>query len=711
MASSASTLFGSSSSKQAPKVLSLSSLPPIYILPTHLSTDELHDIEDHVQDLHGELTYDIHEARIVLGKVAAKKRAELELRVRKLWTEELAFTGPSSETSRNHDNESSDAPRKKQKTAAHDDGSTTVDKIDPVDTHRKSSVARLTNTDSGVVHRTIGKRRAAVDLLPQKQSEPPLNTLEIVQVVKLQWLDKCVLAQRLLDLEPYVVYRGRPKLRSITPNTPPRKTATVIRTSPRDAPRSQHVLAERPSGAEILERARGDAGYTAIQSQDPHTMAAPHGARRMGQHSGHPTFHPPSVAKQPAYLMAMSTEEYEGGSDLELPPAPDWVKQHIIYACQRSAPFEQANEAFIEELKKIRLARILTNDEIGVRAYGSSIAALAAYPYRISNPREILRLPCCDVKIANLWVEWKNNNGKIQAAEEAVNDPTMKILNLFYEIWGVGATTAREFYFDKGWIDLDDIVEFGWKELNRVQQIGLKYYDEFQQKIPRSEVESIAEKVREHAIKVRDDGIELIVVGGYRRGKKESGDVDMIVSHRQLDKTANLVQDIVESLEQEGWITHTLTLSLTSTHRNQATLPFKSATGARGTGFDTLDKALVVWQDPKWPTMEEDLKANPNAKNPNVHRRVDIIISPWRTVGCAVLGWTSGTTFQRDMRRYARNIKGWKFDSSGVRDRSTGEIVDLEGPEGVSGSMVDAEKKVFEGFGLTYREPNERCTG
>jgi DNA polymerase IV len=184
----------------------------------------------------------------------------------------------------------------------------------------------------------------------------------------------------------------------------------------------------------------------------------------------------------------------------------------------------------------------------------------------------------------------------------------------------------------------------------------------------------------------------------------------MIVSHRRLDKTAGLVQDIVESLEQEGWITHTLTLSLKNTHRNQSTLPFKTSKESHGTGFDTLDKALVVWQDPVWPTKEADIKANSKAKNPNIHRRVDIIISPWRTVGCAVTGWTSGTTFQRDLRRYARRIKGWKFDSSGIRDRSTGDLVELEGPEGVSGSMIDAEKRVFEGFGLEYREPWERCT-
>jgi DNA polymerase IV len=201
----------------------------------------------------------------------------------------------------------------------------------------------------------------------------------------------------------------------------------------------------------------------------------------------------------------------------------------------------------------------------------------------------------------------------------------------------------------------------------------------------------------------------VTIVGGYRRGKELSGDVDMIVSHPDFDATAYLVKELVESLEGNEWITHTLTLSLNNTNRGQGTLPFRT-TKASGAGFDTLDKALVVWQDPHWPTREADLVENPKAKNPNIHRRVDIILAPWRTVGCAVMGWTSGTTFQRDLRRYCKYTKGWKFDSSGIRSRRTGEVVQLEGPEGVDGTPEDAERKVFEGLGLEYVPPDQRCT-
>jgi DNA polymerase IV len=394
------------------------------------------------------------------------------------------------------------------------------------------------------------------------------------------------------------------------------------------------------------------------------------------------------------------------------------VKAGIKYACQRSTPRDSPNEAFISLLKKIRTARELTNDQIGVRAYSTSIASLAAYPYKLSSVREVWRLPGCETKIANLFEEFAED-GKLRAVEEIDASEDLRILKLFYEIWGVGATTAREFYFDKGWREMDDIVDYGWSLLTRVQQIGVKFYDEFLDLIPRKEVEQIGRIVHEHAVKVRDSEVQSLIVGGYRRGKDASGDVDIIISHPDEEQTLNIVNDIVNSLEEEGWVTHTLLLSLNSTNRGQQTLPFRSGGLHGGHGFDTLDKALVVWQNPHWPTKAQDTAENPDVKNPNIHRRVDIIVSPWRTVGCAVTGWSGGTTFQRDLRRFAKNVKGWKFDSSGVRSRINGEVVDLEGFYQYKGSigsgraktMLEAEKRVFEGLGLEFREPWERCTG
>jgi DNA polymerase IV len=201
--------------------------------------------------------------------------------------------------------------------------------------------------------------------------------------------------------------------------------------------------------------------------------------------------------------------------------------------------------------------------------------------------------------------------------------------------------------------------------------------------------------------------------------------VDIIISHPDESATHLLIRRLVLSLEQAGLVTHTLTLSTANSERGQEAVSWKGnapnhkldSQGGGGAGFDTLDKALVVWQEPmeKEDGKEEegDKGTNKGRKNTNPHRRVDIIVSPWKTVGCAVLGWSSGTTFQRDLRRYCKYEKALRFDSSGARRRTDGSPVDLEGFYGgdPAPDMLTAERRVFDTLGLEFRPPNERCTG
>ena len=77
--------------------------------------------------------------------------------------------------------------------------------------------------------------------------------------------------------------------------------------------------------------------------------------------------------------------------------------------------------------------------------------------------------------------------------------------------------------------------------------------------------------------------------------------------------------------------------------------------------------------------------------------------------------WSGGTTFQRDLRRYVRAEKGWKFDSSGIRDRETGVVVDVDGfgvggKDTIAKSMDEAERMVLENMSWQWRVPGERWT-
>ncbi|KAL2179195.1 uncharacterized protein P884DRAFT_290851 [Thermothelomyces heterothallicus CBS 202.75] len=586
------------------------------------------------------LTYDINEAEVVLGRVFRKERAMFELRKHKLVTEEVDPSERSAPAS---------PGRKRARMATPALTSSDVDSDTDTDTASDGEIQRpLTG--------------------PGPDPAAPAVT---VKVVRLGWFTDSVKAGQVLPIDDYVVYQGRK-----VPRTP--------------AKAPQPVPAERAAerAAEVMKRALADTGG---QSRSPRPGSSSSRGARGETYTSHPV--------RPA-LVRQTTSEHE--IDAQLPPIPDFL--HTTYSCQRPTPLHPPNEAFIEELAKIKTARTLVGDKIGVRAYSSAIATIAAYPYTFQTAQEVSRLPGCGNKIALLFQEFKDT-GQIREAREDESDPKLAVLKLFYNIWGVAETTARDFY-NRGWRDLDDIVEYGWETLTRVQQIGVKYYDEFQQRIPRAEVEAIANVVLAHANQIRD-GFEMVIVGGYRRGKEASGDVDVVLSHRDESATRDLVGRLVVRLERAGYVTHTLSLSTANSERGQVPVSWKGNDRSRaGTGFDTLDKALVVWQDPVWATTGE-------ARNPNPHRRVDIIISPWKTAGCAVLGWTSGTTFQRDLRRYCKREKQLKFDSSGIRSRTDGSWVDLEsGPDGSPApDMLTAEKRVFAGLGLEWRPPEERCTG
>ncbi|KAF3392794.1 DNA polymerase type-X family protein pol4 [Penicillium rolfsii] len=628
----------------------------------------LHETENKLVRYGGVLTYDITEASVILGKISQKKRAALELRSRGVWTEEMPLARSTPPSTSQPDQQ---PPAKRRKTnTAESAADATIELVD-------------LSTESESEEDGVQTRHAPAKHIVQ----PPKQPENTVVLLKLEWLDHSIAAGEALPWDSFIVYRGQ-------------KTTRPISTT----------LAESPSHKvtnEILQRAKKDAASQPLPDSSKHFYS---------RRSREP---PDSIGsqRQPPTLYRETTSEH----DEVLPPRPqpDWVRDQVLYACLRSAPLHPPNEDFISQLVKIRRIRELTLDEIGVRAYSTSIAAIAAYPYIIRRPSEILSLPGCEAKIANLFAEFQqhggcnhtDDDGNVAAANALETDPTLRVLDTFNNIWGVGAKTAREFYYHRGWRDLDDIIEHGWNSLSRVQQIGVKFYDEFQAGVSRRESEVIAEIIRRHANKVRpeaDGKIQCIIVGGYRRGKQLSGDVDVILTHHDEDVTYSLVVDVVASLEAEHYVTHTLSLHLTSSHREQQTLPYRG--DETGKHFDTLDKALVVWQDPDFDNSQSinPQDANSRKKNPNPHRRVDIIISPWHTIGCAVLGWSGDTTFQRDLRRYVKKAHSWKFDSSGVRERTAGgQVLDLEhGGE----TWEERERLLMERLGIGWRPPQERCT-
>ncbi|KAG6016977.1 hypothetical protein E4U43_002616 [Claviceps pusilla] len=497
------------------------------------------------------------------------------------------------------------------------------------------------------------------------------NTNGLVRVVKLSWLTDSLAQQRVLPYDTYILFQG-------------------INLGKEGRSWHENSMDHTQSNSRRVERAGEDRSLSSSNNFS-------HLVTRRGAGQG------TALLNYPSLLQRTMSEHEDTTVNIII---PDCLR--TPYSCQRPTPLDPPNREFVQELRRIRTFRLLQGDRIGVRAYSTSIATLSAYPYAIQNPSEIELLPGCGSKIVEIYRQW-SKDGCSAESFLAASDTKLSVLHLFYDIWGVGDITAREFY-NRGWRNLNDIAKHGWQSLTRVQQIGLEYYDDFKKTISRQEVEHIAKLILDHARRI-DPGFEMVIVGGYRRGKKENGDVDVVLSHREKAKTLNMVDKLVLSLESAGLITYTLSLWTNNSGREQQPLAWRGEVPGRGSGFDTLDKAMVVWQ-------------NKHDSVHSLHRRVDIIVSPWKTVGCALIGWTGGNTFQRDLRRYCKQQKGLKFDSSGIRRRSDGRWIDFEGSRAARKHMlVDrddysaapdmelAEKRVFDGLDLKWLPATERCTG
>ncbi len=361
--------------------LDLSSSPPIFVIPTHLQPEELHETEDHIYHSAGHITYDAKEARLFIGRVAQKKRAAFDLRAKGVWTEEAALPEPA-QTARRGDEAAEEGPARKKVRLSKDGGSMGSSK-----TRRRASSSTV-SASSEASH-------------PEQHSPEVLwpDLSNHVLVLKLAWLDTCVKEGKMVPFKPYIVYSARiiPKPEGeSTPKTSPTHAKFV---NPGGATNPQVVSLRRtskPDASSILERARAEAA----------TLPTPR--RRWGDHGHHSTTS--STQHKRPQLHRTTTSEMEYLSTHPLPPLPDWaLGPNAPYAACRSTFLHPPNAAFIAQLSKIKEARLLRLDDIGVRAYSTSIASIAAYPHLISHAEEITRLPGCESKIASLWREWQDS--------------------------------------------------------------------------------------------------------------------------------------------------------------------------------------------------------------------------------------------------------------------------------------------------------------
>ena len=175
----------------------------------------------------------------------------------------------------------------------------------------------------------------------------------------------------------------------------------------------------------------------------------------------------------------------------------------------------------------------------------SAIGAIKRYSKSIEHPSEVSEIPGLGKKMADKVAEILES-GQLSKRVELQNDEKLKVVEIFGEIWGVGPTTAEQFY-NKGFRTLAELEDSDL--LTRQQQIGIKYYDEFNERMPREEAHELWNVVKAKVQNLREnEDVEVIACGSYRRGKVTCGDLDILITHPSSHTLKGLFDELLKGI-------------------------------------------------------------------------------------------------------------------------------------------------------------------
>jgi DNA polymerase/3'-5' exonuclease PolX len=109
----------------------------------------------------------------------------------------------------------------------------------------------------------------------------------------------------------------------------------------------------------------------------------------------------------------------------------------------------------------------------------------------------------------------------------------LKMIEDLEEIYGIGRITAYKLFKEYKIKSIDELikkVDSGEISVSDNIKIGLKYVNKLDTKIPRIEIDQFKEYILDVLLKI-DPKLFGTICGSYRRLKKTSGDVDLIIIH------------------------------------------------------------------------------------------------------------------------------------------------------------------------------------
>jgi len=214
--------------------------------------------------------------------------------------------------------------------------------------------------------------------------------------------------------------------------------------------------------------------------------------------------------------------------------------------------------ALLDALQTLKKRELAQKAPFKARAYDTVLRQLEQLPGPILALTDLHGIKGMGEKIREK-VEEIFATGRLRAAEQAKANPALSAHETLQGVYGVGPAKAAEL-IQQGITSIAALRE-ALKEtpslLHDKQRIGLHYYEDLLQRIPRNEM---AEHER---LLLQDSPFASELVGSYRRGAQTSGDIDVLLRverHQTEEDAKSMFDSFVQRLVHKGYIKAVLAL-------------------------------------------------------------------------------------------------------------------------------------------------------
>lgn len=266
--------------------------------------------------------------------------------------------------------------------------------------------------------------------------------------------------------------------------------------------------------------------------------------------------------------------------------------------------------------------------------------------------------------------------GRIRDLDDAMKRKTNRAIIEFDDILGFGPATSRELVRKRIYsrAQLMNAIANGSVTVTRVQEMGLRYYDDLHRPIPRAVVGRVAEAVLAEVYKEADASqdpnksqVRAEVAGSYRRRASESRDIDILVARND---------------DREGSAPNRMFLR--AVHERISALYSQVTRTSNSIQF----VGVVMLGNQKYSFLLRDVRTSHVMS-------VDLIVVNMSEYWSALLYFTGSREFNIWLRDQCKKI-GLSLSQYGLRDES-GTVTRLE-----------SEEHIFEILNIPYVEPAAR---